>query len=105
MSDFAHVFETPPPGAAADWTIPQGWDAYTDVEHKTWVTLYERQMKLMPRRACKEFLFGLDRLNLHRGGVPDFGEISEQLRGLTRDTPGFQAFQRRLKALPPSPRQ
>lgn len=29
----------------------------------------------------------------------------EQLRGLTRDTPGFQAFQRRLKALPPSPRQ
>lgn len=29
----------------------------------------------------------------------------EALRGLTRDTPGFQAFQRRLKALPPSPRQ
>lgn len=27
------------------------------------------------------------------------------LVGLTRDTPGFQAFQRRLKALPPSPRQ
>ncbi len=29
----------------------------------------------------------------------------DALRGLTRDTPGFQAFQRRLKALPPSPRQ
>ncbi|MCW5825690.1 MAG: M48 family metalloprotease [Gemmatimonadaceae bacterium] len=29
----------------------------------------------------------------------------ESLVGLTRDTPGFQAFQRRLKALPPSPRQ
>lgn len=28
----------------------------------------------------------------------------EQLRGLTKDTPNFQAFQRRLKALPPSPR-
>jgi beta-barrel assembly-enhancing protease len=27
-----------------------------------------------------------------------------QLRGLTKDTPNFQAFQRRLKALPPSPR-
>lgn len=30
---------------------------------------------------------------------------AEQLRGLTKDTPNFQAFQRRLKALPPSPRQ
>jgi len=29
----------------------------------------------------------------------------DALRGLTKDTPGFQAFQRRLKALPPSPRQ
>jgi predicted Zn-dependent protease len=29
----------------------------------------------------------------------------DALRGLTRDTPAFQAFQRRLKALPPSPRQ
>jgi predicted Zn-dependent protease len=29
----------------------------------------------------------------------------EQLQGLTRDTPSFQAFQRRLKALPPSPRR
>lgn len=29
----------------------------------------------------------------------------ESLVGLTRDTPGFQAFQRRLKALPPSPRR
>ncbi len=29
----------------------------------------------------------------------------EQLVGLTRDTPAFQAFKRRLKALPPSPRQ
>lgn len=28
----------------------------------------------------------------------------ERLQGLTKDTPGFQAFQRRLKALPPSPR-
>jgi beta-barrel assembly-enhancing protease len=29
----------------------------------------------------------------------------ESLVGLTRDTPGFQAFQARLKALPPSPRR
>ena len=35
MSDFEHVFEQPPEGAAADWTIPQNWSAYTDVEHHT----------------------------------------------------------------------
>jgi len=28
---------------------------------------------------------------------------TEQLRGLTKDTPNFQAFKRRLQALPPSP--
>ena len=32
-----------PPGAAADWTIRQGWDRYTPEEHATWVTLYDRQ--------------------------------------------------------------
>ena len=52
MSDFEHVFEAPPEGAAADWTIPQNWDAYTDVEHETWNTLYARQMKILPGRAC-----------------------------------------------------
>jgi len=39
MSDFEHVFESPPEGAAADWTIPQDWKAYTAVEHGTWDTL------------------------------------------------------------------
>ncbi len=44
MSDFEHVFESPPEGAAADWTIPQDWDRYTEVEHGTWDTLYAREM-------------------------------------------------------------
>ena len=53
MSDFEHVFEQPPEGAAADWTIPQNWAAYTEVEHQTWDTLYARQMKIGPGRACE----------------------------------------------------
>jgi phenylalanine-4-hydroxylase len=83
MSDFAHVFETPPPGAAADWTIPQEWEKYTAVEHETWVTLYERQMKILPGRACDEFMRGLDALDLHGGGIPDFARINEALGKLT----------------------
>ena len=72
MSDFTHVHETPPEGAAEDWTIPQAWEAYTDVEHQTWVTLYERQMKILPGRAADVFLKGLDALDLHGAGIPDF---------------------------------
>ena len=60
MSDFAHVYETPPPGAAEDWTIPQDWAAYTQVEHDTWNTLYARQIKILPGRASDQFMHGLE---------------------------------------------
>jgi phenylalanine-4-hydroxylase len=73
----------PPPGARADWTIDQGWDRYTPAEHDVWVTLYERQTALLPERACDPFLKGLDALDLHRAGIPDFNRINEELRRLT----------------------
>lgn len=73
----------PPPGAAADWTIDQNWAAYTPAEHQVWMTLYERQAKLLPGRACDAFLKGLDALDLHRGGIPDFARINEELTKLT----------------------
>ena len=83
MADFEHVFDSPPPGAAADWTIPQDWQAYTPAEHQTWVTLYERQMKILPGLACDQFMKGLDALDLHGSGIPDFERMSETLSGLT----------------------
>ena len=73
----------PPNGAAADWTIPQGWEAYTDEEHRTWLTLYDRQLKVLPGRACEAFLHGLEALDLRGEGVPDFTRISERLQALT----------------------
>ncbi|MFM7395544.1 MAG: phenylalanine 4-monooxygenase [Gammaproteobacteria bacterium] len=81
----ASVYVAPlkrPAGLSEDWLEP-AQRRYSADEHRIWDALYERQMKLMPGRACREFMFGLDRLNLHRGGVPDFNEISEELRGLT----------------------
>ena len=83
MSDFEHVFEQPPEGAAADWTIPQNWSAYTEVEHQTWNTPYERQMKILPGRASEAFLRGLDALDLNAGGIPDFEVINPKLQALT----------------------
>ncbi|WP_332768954.1 phenylalanine 4-monooxygenase [Phenylobacterium sp.] len=73
----------PPPDARADWTIDQDWAAYTPAEHAVWTTLYERQTKLLPGRACDAFLNGLHALDLHRGGIPDFSRINEELTRLT----------------------
>lgn len=73
----------PPPGARPDWTIDQGWEAYTPQEHQVWMTLYERQSKLLPGRACDAFLKGLDALDLRQGGIPDFNRINEELNRLT----------------------
>ena len=73
----------PPPGARPDWTIDQAWDRYTDAEHQVWITLYERQTALLPGRAADPFLKGLDALDLHRAGIPDFARINEELKRLT----------------------
>lgn len=72
-----------PEGAAADWTIPQGWDAYTATEHDTWDRLFARQAKMLRDRAAPEFLDGLDRLKLSDGGIPDFEQLSERLMKAT----------------------
>jgi phenylalanine-4-hydroxylase len=82
MNDFVHVHETPPPGAAADWTIPQDWDAYTAEEHAVWATLFERQMKVLPGRACSAFIKGLDALDLSTG-IPDLRTLNPALKALT----------------------
>ena len=73
----------PPPGAGADWTIDQGWEAYAPAEHQVWITLYERQTALLEGRACDPFLKGLEALDLHRSGIPDFARINAELNRLT----------------------
>jgi phenylalanine-4-hydroxylase len=82
MSSHVHT-DGPPPGARPDWTIDQGWDAYSDAEHDVWITLYERQAALLPGRACDPFLKGLEALDLHRAGIPDFARINQELQRLT----------------------
>lgn len=83
MADFEHVFQTPPEGAAADWTISQNWRAYTEIEHDTWDVLYARQMEILPGRACDAFMRGLKALDLNTGGIPDFALMNAKLKALT----------------------
>jgi len=73
----------PPAGARADWTIDQGWSGYSEAEHQVWITLYERQAATLEGRACEPFLKGLEALDLHRSGIPDFGRINAELTRLT----------------------
>ncbi len=83
MASETHVLDRPPEGANADWTIPQGWENYTQDEHAVWDLLFERQAKLLPGRASEAFLRGLDVLKLSKPGIPDFEELSERLMKLT----------------------
>lgn len=63
----------------ADWTIDQGWDRYTPAEHAVWKTLFERQSKLLPGRACDEFVDGMNKLPIGPDQIPDFRRLSEVL--------------------------
>jgi phenylalanine-4-hydroxylase len=61
----------------------QGLVEYSNEEHRIWQILYERQMKVVPGRACDEFLQGLDSLNLSADHIPQLPELSRRLHSLT----------------------
>ncbi len=81
MADHAH--EHPPEGAAADWTVPQDWAAYSAEDHATWDILFARQSALLPGRACEAYLRGLDVLRLSKPGIPDYAELNQRLMAAT----------------------
>ena len=62
-----------------DWTIDQGWERYSAAEHAVWSTLFERQTRLLPGRACDEFVDGMRALPIGPEQIPDFRRLSEVL--------------------------
>ncbi|HEU0201605.1 MAG TPA: phenylalanine 4-monooxygenase [Burkholderiaceae bacterium] len=62
-----------------DWTIDQGWENYTPEEHAVWKTLFERQTKLLPGRACDDFVAGMRDLPIGADEIPDFRRLSDVL--------------------------
>ena len=67
---------------AEDWLEPQQ-RVYTPEEHGIWDDLFAQQMDVLPGRAASSFMAGLERLDLGRGGVPDFQALSEELQPIT----------------------
>ena len=70
---------TPPPGVAADWTIPQRWERFSAEDHRVWDLLFARQQTLLQGRAVKVFHEGLDVLRLSRPGIPQLDELNQRL--------------------------
>ena len=81
----ADVFTAPlkrPAHVGEDWLEPHQ-TAYSTEDDAIWNDLFARQMDVLPGRAASAFMAGLQKLNLNRGGVPEFGRLSEDLTALT----------------------
>jgi phenylalanine-4-hydroxylase len=81
----ADVFTAPlqrPSHVGEDWLEP-AQTRYSSEDDAIWNDLFARQMDVLPGRAASAFMAGLQKLNLNRGGVPEFGKLSEDLGALT----------------------
>ena len=67
----------------ASGTVEQPWADYSRTDHQVWDTLYRRQRELLPGRACREFLDGVERFGLGDGGIPKFAELNKLLGAAT----------------------
>jgi phenylalanine-4-hydroxylase len=72
--DYAHM--------AADWTVPQNADLYSEENQAVWRLLVERQSALAEKHACTEFLDGLHALGIG-DTIPDFAAVNARLEPLT----------------------
>jgi phenylalanine-4-hydroxylase len=83
MADIMHVYDEPPEGANADWTIAQNWESFSSDEHAMWDRLFARQSAMLPGRAAEAFLRGIDVLKLEKPGIPDYRELNARLMAAT----------------------
>lgn len=61
----------------------QGYIDYPVTDHRVWQQLIERQMAILPGRACDQYLQGLDLLNLPSDHIPQLVDINRVLEACT----------------------
>jgi phenylalanine-4-hydroxylase len=61
----------------------KGFIHYTDEEHRIWHELIVRQKRVLPGRACNEYIEALARLDMPEDRIPQCEEISRVLRDYT----------------------
>jgi len=66
-----------------DYTVDQDWAAYSEGEHALWRRLYQRQVGLVERYACDEYVQAMHALDFSRA-IPRFDEVNPKLVAATR---------------------
>lgn len=61
----------------------RGYIDYPVTDHRVWQQLIERQMAILPGRACDQYLQGLDLLNLPSDHIPQLADINRVLESCT----------------------
>jgi phenylalanine-4-hydroxylase len=61
----------------------QSYESYTEADHRMWGSLYDRQLALVRKHACREYLDGLDRLRLPEQRVANLDALNECVRQFT----------------------
>ncbi|MEO9468478.1 phenylalanine 4-monooxygenase [Parasphingorhabdus sp.] len=78
-----HVYDEPPPGVAADWTMPQEWGQFTDADHDRWHEMTVRQVRLLKGLASASFTSGVEQIGLDQGGIPEFKAFNKTFEQAT----------------------
>ena len=68
-----HIYQAKVPGK-------DGMVDYSESENQVWKSLYERQIKLLGDRACREFIEGVKCLGLSPERIPQLPEVSRRLK-------------------------
>jgi len=65
-----------------DYTVDQDYSVYAAAQQDRWRRLYQRQIELVPERACDEYTGALRSLD-YEGGIPRFETVNRQLEAAT----------------------
>ena len=60
-----------------------GFVDYNDEEQAVWERLYTRQMNILPTLACKEYLEGIEQLNITANTIPQIPDINRRLKRIS----------------------
>ena len=65
------------------YNLTQEYERYSTEDFLVWKLLYEKQSKVLPGRACLEFLEGMFRLNFNKHEIPKFEDVNTILAETT----------------------
>jgi len=63
--------------------MTQDYAKYTTDDRYVWQTLFDRQMKILPGKASKDYLEGIEKIKFDRNTIPNFEETNQLLKSIT----------------------